>query len=69
MTAQGQSDTVVSDMEVHMKQRCLIEFLHMLQFYNFFFSQLMLYLDQLKVKSERPYLVKESHQHKQNIIT
>jgi len=28
MTAEGQSDKMVSDMEVHMKQRCVIEFLH-----------------------------------------
>jgi len=28
MTAEGQSDKMVSDMEVCMKQRCVIEFLH-----------------------------------------
>jgi len=28
MTAEGQSDKLASDMEVHMKQRCVIEFLH-----------------------------------------
>jgi len=28
MTAEGQSDKMASDMEVHMKQRCVIEFLH-----------------------------------------
>ena len=28
MIAEGQSDKMVSDMEVHMKQRCAIEFLH-----------------------------------------
>ena len=28
MAAEGQSDRMVSDMEVHMKQRCEIEFLH-----------------------------------------
>ena len=28
MTAEGQSDKMVSDMEVRMKQRCVIEFLH-----------------------------------------
>ena len=28
MAAEGQSDRMVSDMEVHMKQRCGIEFLH-----------------------------------------
>ena len=27
MAAEGHSDTMVSDMEVHMKQRCAIEFL------------------------------------------
>jgi len=26
--AEGQSDPMVSDMEVHMEQRCVIEFLH-----------------------------------------
>ena len=28
MTAEGQSDKMASDMEVRMKQRCVIEFLH-----------------------------------------
>jgi len=28
MTAEGQSDKMVSNMEVRMKQRCVIEFLH-----------------------------------------
>jgi len=28
MTAEGQSDKIASDMEVRMKQRCVIEFLH-----------------------------------------
>jgi len=28
MTAEGQSDKMAFDMEVHMKQRCVIEFLH-----------------------------------------
>ena len=28
MAAEGQSDRLVSDMEVHMKQRCVTEFLH-----------------------------------------
>jgi len=28
MTAEGQSDKMASDMDVHMKQRCVIEFLH-----------------------------------------
>jgi len=28
MTAGGQSDQMASDMEVRMKQRCVIEFLH-----------------------------------------
>jgi len=28
MTAEGQSDKIVSHMEVRMKQRCVIEFLH-----------------------------------------
>jgi len=28
MAAEGQSDRMVSDMEVHMKQKCAIEFLH-----------------------------------------
>jgi len=28
MAAEGQSDKMVSDMEVCMKQRCVIEFLH-----------------------------------------
>jgi len=28
MTAEGQSDKMTSDMEVHMKQRCVIEFLY-----------------------------------------
>jgi len=28
MAAEGQSDTAVSDMEVQMMQRCVIEFLH-----------------------------------------
>ena len=28
MAAEGQSDRMVSDMEVHMKQRCGTEFLH-----------------------------------------
>ena len=28
MTAEGQSDKMVSDMEVHVKQRCVHEFLH-----------------------------------------
>jgi len=28
-TAQGQSDKMASDMEMRMKQRCAIEFLHM----------------------------------------
>jgi len=28
MTAEGQSGKMVSDMEVRMKQRCVIEFLH-----------------------------------------
>ena len=28
MTAEGQSDKMVSEMEVHLKQRCVIEFLH-----------------------------------------
>ena len=28
MAAEGHTDTVVSDVEVHMKQRCVIEFLH-----------------------------------------
>jgi len=28
MAAEGQSDKLASDMEVHMKQRCVIEFLH-----------------------------------------
>jgi len=28
MIAEGQSDKMASDMEVHMKQRCVIEFLH-----------------------------------------
>ena len=28
MAAEGQSDKMVSDMEVHMKQRCVTEFLH-----------------------------------------
>jgi len=28
MTAEGQSDIMASDMEVRMKQRCVIEFLH-----------------------------------------
>ena len=28
MTAEGQSDKLASDMEVRMKQRCVIEFLH-----------------------------------------
>ena len=28
MAAEGQSDTVASDTEVHMKQRCVTEFLH-----------------------------------------
>ena len=29
MAAEGQSDKMTSDMEVHRKQRCGIEFLHM----------------------------------------
>ena len=28
MAAEGQSDKMASDMEVHMKQRCVTEFLH-----------------------------------------
>mgnify|MGYP001855056762 CR=1 FL=1 len=28
MAAEGHSDRMVSDMKVHMKQRCVIEFLH-----------------------------------------
>jgi len=28
MTAEGQTDKMASDMEVRMKQRCVIEFLH-----------------------------------------
>ena len=28
MVAERQSDRMVSDMEVHMKQRCITEFLH-----------------------------------------
>ena len=28
MAAEGQSDTMVCDMEVHMKKRCITEFLH-----------------------------------------
>ena len=28
MAAEGQSDRMASDMEVHMKQRCVTEFLH-----------------------------------------
>ena len=28
MAAEGQSDKMVSDMEVHVKQRCVTEFLH-----------------------------------------
>ena len=28
MIAEGQSDKMVSDMEVYMKQRCVTEFLH-----------------------------------------
>ena len=28
MAAEGQSDQMISDMEVHMKQRCKIEFPH-----------------------------------------
>ena len=28
MTAEGQSDKMASDTEMHMKQRCVIEFLH-----------------------------------------
>ena len=28
IAAEGQSDKMVSDMEVHMKQRCATEFLH-----------------------------------------
>ena len=28
MTAEEQSDKIVSDVEVHMKQRCVIEFFH-----------------------------------------
>jgi len=28
MTAEGQSDKMASDMEVRMKQKCVIEFLH-----------------------------------------
>jgi len=28
MTAEGQSDKMVHDMEVHMKQRCVTEFLY-----------------------------------------
>jgi len=28
MIAKGQSDKMASEMEVHMKQRCVIEFLH-----------------------------------------
>jgi len=28
MTAEGQSDKMTSDMEVHIKQRCVIEFLY-----------------------------------------
>ena len=28
MAAEGQSDRTASDKEVHMKQRCVIEFLH-----------------------------------------
>jgi len=28
MATEGQSDTIVSDMEEHMEQRCIIEFLH-----------------------------------------
>ena len=28
MAAEGQSDRIVSDMEVYMKQRCVIKFLH-----------------------------------------
>ena len=28
MTAEGQSDKMMSDMEVRKKQRCVIEFLH-----------------------------------------
>jgi len=32
MTAEGQSDKMASDMEVRMKQRCVIEFLHPVTF-------------------------------------
>jgi len=28
MTAEGKSEKMMSDMEVHMKQKCVIEFLH-----------------------------------------
>jgi len=28
MAAEGQSDRMASDMEVHMEQRCIIELLH-----------------------------------------
>ena len=28
MAAEGQSDKLASNMEMHMKQRCVIEFLH-----------------------------------------
>ena len=28
MAAEGQSDEMASDMEVHMKERCVIEFFH-----------------------------------------
>ena len=28
MAAEGQSDTMASDTQVHMKQRCVTEFLH-----------------------------------------
>ena len=28
MATEGQSDTIVSDMEEHMEQRCITEFLH-----------------------------------------
>jgi len=28
MAAEGQPDRMVSDMEVHMKQKCITEFLH-----------------------------------------
>ena len=48
MAAEGQSDRMVSDMEVHMKQKCGTEFLHVekMAFTDIHQSLLNVYEDQ-----------------------